>query len=121
MADFDWKEFLALAKAIAGRADLSYSAEASDRTAVSRAYYAAFCLTRNCAKSKLGFRPARHSEDHANLRKYLVRLGMSKMASDLNRLRQWRNQCDYDDRVPNLSNVVKIALISAGNVVQGCK
>ncbi len=118
---FDWEEFLALAKAVAGQSGPSYSSEASNRTAVSRAYYAAFCFVRNCAKSKLEFFPTRKSKDHADLRRHLVGRGRSKIASDLNRLRQWRNQCDYDDRVPNLSDVVRASLASSGDIIRKCK
>jgi hypothetical protein len=49
---FDWVEFLALANDLRGRLGALYSEEAANRTAVSRAYYAAFCHARNYAENR---------------------------------------------------------------------
>ena len=43
---FDWREFLDLAY-FWGRGDTRYSQESAYRSAVSRAYYAAFCYACN--------------------------------------------------------------------------
>lgn len=118
---FDWKEFLGLAIELTGRTGSGYSAEAADRTAVSRAYYAAFCWARNYAESRLGFRRTGRAQDHTHLRKHLTRRGKPQMASRLNRLRGWRNNCDYDDQVPDIGNLVKSALKTADKVIQECK
>lgn len=116
---FDWKEFLALARAVTGQSSSSYSVEASDRTAVSRAYYAAFCFARNCAKSKYGFLPSNRAKDHALLRDNIKQTHPG-VDSRLNRLRQWRNQCDYEDRVSNVNSMVKQALSDASWIIQKC-
>lgn len=53
---FDWTEFLKLARELQERADdadLPFAPEAAKRTAVSRAYYAAFCHARNYAEKGL--------------------------------------------------------------------
>ncbi|RLA98419.1 MAG: hypothetical protein DRG83_14520 [Deltaproteobacteria bacterium] len=117
---FDWREFLELAKDLVDRAGTNYSAEAANRTAVSRAYYAAFCWARNYAESRLGFQRRSGVQDHERLRRYLTAQGKPQMASRLNRLRGWRNDCDYDDQVPNISNRVKSALKTANKVIQEC-
>lgn len=44
---FDWLEYLNLAQELAGQATKPSSQEAKLRSAVSRAYYAAFCEARN--------------------------------------------------------------------------
>jgi len=118
---FDWREFLGLARELTGRTGPGYSTEAADRTAVSRAYYAAFCWARNYAESRLGFRQTGGAQDHTSLRKHLKRQGKPQVASRLNRLRIWRNDCDYDDQVPNISSLVKSALKTADKVIQECK
>lgn len=46
---FDWREYLALARGLAGDSDASYSAEAARRAAISRAYYGAFGFARGVA------------------------------------------------------------------------
>jgi uncharacterized protein (UPF0332 family) len=71
---FDWRDFLDLAKTLIGQGS-NYSTEAASRTAVSRAYYAAFCWARNYAESQLEFQKRRTPEDHRELREYLKRRG----------------------------------------------
>lgn len=120
---FDWREFLKLARSLQGRADSGYSAEASDRTAISRAYYAAFCHARNFAKENQGFAPRKTGEDHKTLREHFTRLGgeWAMVANNLDALRKWRNQCDYDDSVPNLLNQVRSAFKLADEVLAECR
>lgn len=65
---FDWREYLELAKELVSQANSGYSAEAAERSAVSRAYYAAFCHARNDAETFLGFQRTGRPEDHQNLR-----------------------------------------------------
>ena len=117
---FDWKEYLELAKQLVGRAGSGYSAEAAERSAVSRAYYAAFCLVRNYAEKNLAFRKTGSAQDHESLREHLKRQRRVRLASRLNKLRKWRNDCDYDDEVTNLSHYVQNAIRIAEQVIQEC-
>ncbi len=114
---FDWKEYLELAKDLAGQTNAGYSLEAKERSAVSRAYYAAFCHARNYAKVKLRFIPTGTAKDHIRLRDHFKKV-KPQIASQLERLREWRNQCDYDDQVSNLGHLVRNALLTAESVVQ---
>ena len=95
---FDWKEYLDLARFLAGQGD-SYSQEAAHRSGVSRAYFAAYCHARDYAARNLGFVPNRNASDHIRLREYYVSRGQPAIAQDLDSLRQRRNQCDYDNIV----------------------
>ena len=95
---FDWSEYLVLAKALAGE-DVTPTSEAAARSAVSRAYYAAFCHARNWACNRDRFRPNRDRDVHLDLRFHLKGGNNTKVASWLDRLRQLRNQCDYDDEI----------------------
>ncbi len=118
---FDWKEFLGLARALANRTGSGYSVEAAGRTAVSRAYYAAYCWARNYAMSQLGFQPTGKPKDHKRLREHLKYHGKPQVASQLNMLRRWRIDCDYHDQVHNINTMVKSALEIADKVIQECK
>ncbi len=69
---FDWKDFLALAKALQNSGD-SFPPEATKRTIVSRAYYVAFCFLRNYAENHLGFR-----QEVNPLRKVFTRVGFCR-------------------------------------------
>jgi uncharacterized protein (UPF0332 family) len=117
---FRWTEFFALAQQIAGTSGAGYTDEASNRAAVSRAYYAAFCSLRNYAASQLSFQPQGTPRDHNALRLHLHALGgeWATAARYLQELRLWRNQCDYDDEVPNLNELTRLALNRAEAILQ---
>lgn len=118
---FDWREYLGLARALAGPGGSGYPEEAAKRSAVSRAYYAAFCWTRKHAEDSWGFQRTATAEDHKRLRELLRRQGKAPLASHLNRLREWRNACDYDDEVSNLDQLVQSAIKIAGEIIRQCR
>jgi uncharacterized protein (UPF0332 family) len=120
-SDFDWRKYLELAKSLAGTQSAGYSQEAVERYAVSRAYYAAFGCARIYAENALGFTPQRGSEDHKRLREHLRQQGLMRVASDLNRLRAWRNACDYERQVPQLSTYVRSSIQIASAIIQECQ
>lgn len=96
---FDWKAFIELARSLQHQAAGASDAEALLRTAVSRAYYGAFCFVRNHARDQLGFSPRNDADDHGRLRAHL-RGKRRQIAQRLDRLRQWRNESDYADQLP---------------------
>jgi hypothetical protein len=75
-----------------------YSEEAAKRSAVSRAYYAAFCHARNYAVSKHGY-VTTGMDDHASLREFFKKNKHAGIANDLNQLRNNRNDCDYRNQI----------------------
>jgi uncharacterized protein (UPF0332 family) len=111
--DFCWKHYLDLAEDLAR----SGTNEARLRASISRAYYAAFCNARNYMinKDNNSF-PLRH--DH---HKYLVAYykgdtdeskpdveGIrSKLGKDLDIMRRFRTNVDYDDNVRKLGDLYK--------------
>jgi len=94
---FDWREFLAVARFLAGHGGIAFSSEAAWRCAVSRAYYAAYCHARNYARDSNWFSPTNKPKDHGRLRACFQKRSMVAVASRLDSLRQWRNDCDYAD------------------------
>lgn len=118
---FNWKELLALAKALQN-SGIPFPPEATKRTIVSRAYYAAFCFLRNYAENHLGFRRKATGQDHRLLRDYLRAQGYpwNELADSLADLQKWRGQCDYDDTVENLDKIVTSALSTAEDIIQQC-
>ena len=120
---FDWREYLEIAKYLAGLQSLDFSQEASYRCAVSRAYYAAFCWCRNYAQNNLGFKPTGRPEDHKHLREHLKKIDgkWARIASKLNTLREWRNQCDYENDVEGLSHMLKVSIKFSSEVIEKCR
>ena len=87
------REFLTIARQLA-----SSSTEAEWRTAVSRAYYAAFHVAREVMED-LRFAVPRADRAHAYLSRRLANCGHSRTqqaGTDLIVLRGDRNQADYD-------------------------
>lgn len=120
---FDWKDYLQLARALVGQVSLGGFTEALQRTAVSRAYYAAFCFARNYAEARLKFQRTGGPQDHRMLREHLKNSGkpqLAQLASSLNKLRLWRNDCDYEDEVTNIKQYVQSAIQVADQVIQEC-
>ena len=97
--NFDWKEYLNLAQFLQGQTGVKYNKESAYRSAVSRAYYAAFCLARNYARDNQNFSPTYKTEDHELVREHFKSMQMVKLAQYLDHLRQWRNMCDYYDEI----------------------
>jgi uncharacterized protein (UPF0332 family) len=118
MKAFDWREYLELAKALADMKGVESFQEAAQRSAVSRAYFAAFCWARNYTETEGGFKPSRDAAVHKELRSYLENQGRSDIASALNRLRMWRNICDYEDEVSELDKLVSASLSEAKKIIE---
>jgi len=118
---FDWSEYLYLAQENADiRPDKSYSVEAKLRVAISRAYYAAFCQARNYLIDNSSFVALSDQETHWDIiYKFLHSSDGSRrrIGLELSRLRNSRNQADYDDVYPNLSLATAQALVNAAQQV----
>lgn len=114
---FDWKAFVDHARWLQSQANTSVNPEAVRRTALSRAYYGAFCYARNYARDFLGFPLGNDAGDHGKLRAYLKSKRRLGPAESLDRLRQWRNDGDYLDELSfDLQVVVTTALGEAKKV-----
>lgn len=118
---FDWTEYLNLAKELYGQRDSAASNEAKLRSAVSRAYYSAFCKVRNyCRDVK---RDNRLPND-ARVHKYIINKFKQsenrryrQIGINLDRLRADRNKADYHDVVQGLPSMVSTDLRRAQKVI----
>jgi uncharacterized protein (UPF0332 family) len=119
MNEFDWREYLNLAKFLLDLKSSEVSKEALYRCAISRAYYSAFCWARNYAQRNLGFKPTGKGEDHKLVREILAKKGFIEIAEKLDDLRRWRNSCDYKDVIDNDLNSIAFNLIKyAEDIIQ---
>ncbi len=114
---FDWKQYLELARFLENPTGTPPDQEAALRSAVSRGYFAAFCHVRDHAVAHLGFDAREQPEDHGRLRTLLKRGKMQKISERLDRLRQWRNACDYEGEVEgDLATITASAIGEADKV-----
>jgi uncharacterized protein (UPF0332 family) len=119
---FDWSEYFNLAKELA-----ETSKEAELRSAVSRAYYSAFCLARNYLRDIQQYpRLWRNKTYDINAHQYVAEKfiynqsksqTMIEIGKDLSRLRRMRNKADYDDTIFNLQKEARTALMLAHNII----
>ncbi len=113
---FDWADYLVVARMLDSLNTLPI--EATRRAVVSRAYYAAFGHARRYTVQYLGNTSLPGADEHARLVRYLRRQRYRKVADTLEDLRAWRNQCDYDDSVPQLEEKTRSALTDATYVIE---
>ena len=102
---FEWRDFLSLARSLEAASASPGPAEAAQRTAASRAYYAAF----HCAISvgmQEGYIPHYSGEDHKRVQAHFrefrtpdadTRQAHKKVAAQLDRLLDYRRMADYID------------------------
>jgi len=117
---FDWTEYLNLAQELVGQPTSLASREARLRTAISRAYYAAFCESRNHLRDKEGRQIPPEGTVHRYVRdefKSSADKLRKQIGHDLDRLRSDRNKADYDDTVTGLDAISKVDLALAGRVI----
>lgn len=115
---FDWSEYFNLAKELID----SDTNEAKQRSSISRAYYAAFCLARNYLRDYLEIKPRSDENKHKFVAEKFQHHDrknqkMIEIGRDLSRLRSDRNKADYEDTLLNLTNKNKSALKIAENII----
>ena len=116
---FDWKNLLDLARQMEHDAGTgSTNTEGLYRSAVSRAYFGAFCHARNYAESFLKYQPKRDERDHGSLCAHLKGKRRHGDADRLERLRRWRNDADYLNDLPwiDVKSVVATAIAESEKI-----
>jgi uncharacterized protein (UPF0332 family) len=118
---FDWGTYLTLAEDLKVSAANGSIQEAKLRSAVSRAYYSAFCTALNTAKRVDRYiEPKGSRGSHLALVEHFtqhvdpVRKGIG---ADLDRMRKSRTKADYREGVPSLENLATKTLLLSKSVL----
>jgi len=115
---FDWAEFLTVAEALS-TADLTISREALLRSAVGRAYYAAFGTERHRARERR-LQTRQSAAEHGEVSMFLSReYGETgaEIAKQLSRLRTNRNIADYEDECEDPERLAAESIMYARRVL----
>jgi uncharacterized protein (UPF0332 family) len=119
---FNWRNYLNLARELSGKRVRPYnSQEAKARTAISRAYYAAFIEARNFLRDREGITAPANSHPHAFVINYFKRGGdliRQNIGDDLDYLRSFRKLADYEDVLYRQPQRVQQSLDLADKVIQ---
>ncbi len=112
---FDWRDYLELARELGSHDD-----EASLRSAISRAYYAAFCTARNRLIQQGELIPQTREAHRLVWEKYVSHSAGSlrSVGNDGIRMRRWRNMADYDDHVPLLASRARRTISKAAKLLE---
>ncbi len=121
---FDWTDYLDLARNLARSSSIHSSGEAEMRAAISRAYYAAFCKSRNFLRDVDHDLLSSSASIHQEVQhKFISSRNIIRKSIGLNlsRLRRLRNAADYDDRCISLSKNTMFALNIAESIISDLK
>ena len=117
---FDWSEYLDVARELASVASSSVNREAKLRSAISRAYYAAFINARNHLRDREGLLIPKTSDAHRYVKdqfQHSCDLVRQSLGGKLLRLRDFRRQADYVDTFPGLVGITQTALKLSEEVI----
>lgn len=119
---FNWSEYFTLAQELASKSATSSMQEAMLRSAISRAYYAAFCEARNHLIHKDAEAIPNRVNVHAYVGKQFEKSNdtvRQKIGRLLHHLRSIRNIADYQDRFyGKLPGRTRVALLEAEEVLR---
>lgn len=113
---FDWTEFLDLAQALASQERKPATEEAKLRSAISRAYYAAYCTARN----RLGAISFHVRDKHTYVWNHFQNStddALKEIGKNGHRLRKDRNKADYDNFISNLPYLTSADLILSNTIL----
>ena len=106
---FDWSEFYRFAEYL--QKDSSFDCqEAVQRTIVSRAYYAAFCMAKETAERKYKIPFKGNGTDHRRICVEYAKRERRDISDALRELRKFRNMCDYQKDIKNMHNLTESSL-----------
>jgi uncharacterized protein (UPF0332 family) len=114
---FSWDQFIDIARFLmqeTKKRDSAIPDEAAYRCAISRAYYAAFCIALDYAKDEFDYHPERIGNDHIQLRDFMKKRGddrSGQIAEKLARLRTWRNESDYNALAYTINQKLAVSAI----------
>jgi uncharacterized protein (UPF0332 family) len=119
---FDWPRYLTLAQELVELSKKHANKEAFLRSAISRAYYAAFCKSRNYLRD---IDKDKDLDRSPNVHEFVVdrfqnsnNKTKQKIGSYLHRLRRVRNVADYQDSFRNLEMITLQSLQFSEEVIE---
>lgn len=96
---FRWSDYLELAGRLAATEEGDECREAAMRSAVSRAYYAAYCHVLAQERERGAFEAGPTYGRRKRFHDHLNGAGMRRISDRLRELQRWREKCDYEDDV----------------------
>ena len=117
---FDWTNYLNLAQELTGAATTLSNEEAKLRSAISRAYYAAFIQARNHLRDREQYLTPPGGNPHYDVPLQFQQstdVRRRAIGVNLNRLRKHRNFADYADRFGGLPAATSLSIQRATQII----
>jgi uncharacterized protein (UPF0332 family) len=114
---FDWTHYLDLAQDLFTQAVSSLYEDANLRSAISRAYYAAYHKARLRLLNKWGISVPADASAHTAVRREFRQKNQRQIAVTLDRMRIDRNKADYNDSIADLAITARENLKRANRVI----
>lgn len=117
---FNWSELLDLAKILTRKGSKISANEACLRSAVSRAYFGAFCKVRNFARDREHLTLKETAEDHTIVKNYFCSFNdknRREIGNTLHDLRLNRNKADYRDFIAKPCSLAHFSIRRAHKVI----
>ena len=111
---FDWKTYKDLAEELRSKDD-----EASKRSSISRLYYSVFHQAKIFLINIENYDYSEHKDSHAQVWNEFIRKGKTfkSIGENGKRLRNIRNDADYEDEIKRLDDVLETSFRTANNVL----
>ncbi len=117
---FLWADYLTAARHLIEHSDASGYAEACQRSAISRAYYAALNTARSLLRDQWGIEVPETAEIHSFIPQWFLSeddMDQKEIGVLLDRLRDRRRKADYDNEISKVASLAKRSLIDARLVI----
>lgn len=117
--NFEWCSYLDLAECMTS-SPATENVEACYRTAISRAYYAAFCTAREYLNQKTSA-SYNGGDAHRKVREDLRRCGKSRIANQLETIMDSRHKADYYNTFNNPKSEALKTISKAKEIIHALK
>jgi len=121
---FNWSDFLEIAELLHSKGKGKTLEQAYFRCALSRAYYAAFIISRKYAESKGESFEREYGRSHKHVIDYYINSknpGLQDVGENLKTLKRWRINSDYEDNPVFNSMTVESSLKYSKNIISDLK
>jgi len=118
--NFQWADYLNVARHLIEHSKASGYSEAFQRAAISRAYYAALITARNLLRDQWGIEVPETAEIHIFISKWFLNEddeNQKEIGVILDRLRDRRRKADYEDELLKISSLAEKSLSDAQLVI----
>lgn len=123
-SNYNWTDYIELSEKLLEKDIFPELVESAKRSAISRAYFGAFCLARNLLAEKGWLKVKNNIQDHKNVKNFFENSSdktKKKIGTKLDRLRKRRNEADYNNVFYKVDNYAQFCVKMAKEIQEELK